>query len=88
MAGVSDLHVDLVAPSFSLNLSAHAQQLRRNFMNTTPIEELLDEHEAHGITPQFAFGHGLSYSTVVHDGLALDRYTLQPGEKLTVTLTH
>jgi len=44
-------------------------------------------HEAHGITPQFAFGHGLSYSTFVHDGLALNRYTLQPGEKLTVTLT-
>jgi beta-glucosidase len=61
MADVSDLHVDLVAASFSLNLSAHARQLRRNFMNTTPIEELLDEHEAHGITPQFAFGHGLSY---------------------------
>jgi beta-glucosidase len=44
-------------------------------------------HEAHRITPQFAFGHGLSYGTFVHDGLALDRYTLQPGEKLTVTLT-
>jgi beta-glucosidase len=43
--------------------------------------------EAHGVTPQFAFGHGLSYSTFVHDGLALDRYTLQPDEKLTVTLT-
>ncbi len=44
-------------------------------------------HEANGITPQFAFGYGLSYSTFVHDGLALDRNTLQPGEKLTVTLT-
>jgi beta-glucosidase len=44
-------------------------------------------HEAHGITPQFAFGHGLSFSAFAHDGLALDRYTLQPGEKLIVTLT-
>ena len=44
-------------------------------------------HEAHGIKPRFAFGHGLSYSTFVHEGLALDRDTLLPGETLTVTLT-
>ena len=29
----------------------------------------------------------LDASTFVHDGLALDRSRLQPGEKLTVTLT-
>jgi beta-glucosidase len=44
-------------------------------------------HEAHSIKPRFAFGHGLSYSTFVHEGLALDRDTLLPGETLTVTLT-
>ena len=44
-------------------------------------------HEAHGIKPRFAFGHGLSYSTFLHEGLALDRDTLLPGETLTVTLT-
>ena len=44
-------------------------------------------HDTHGITPQFAFGHGLSYSSFVHEGLALDRNTLQPGETLTVALT-
>jgi beta-glucosidase len=43
--------------------------------------------EAHGITPRFAFGHGLSYTRFVHDGLALDRNTLHPGDTLTVTLS-
>jgi beta-glucosidase len=44
-------------------------------------------HEAHSIKPRFAFGHGLSYSTFVHEGPALDRDMLLPGETLTVTLT-
>ena len=44
-------------------------------------------HEAHGIAPRFAFGHGLSYSTFLHESLTLDRDTLQPGETLTATLT-
>jgi beta-glucosidase len=44
-------------------------------------------HEARGIAPQFAFGHGLSYATFVYDGLHLSRDTLQPGDTLTVTLT-
>lgn len=44
-------------------------------------------HEASGIAPQFAFGHGLSYTRFAHGGLALSRDTLQPGDTLTVTLT-
>jgi beta-glucosidase len=44
-------------------------------------------HDTHGIEPRFAFGHGLSYSSFVHEDLALDRETLQPGETLTITVT-
>lgn len=44
-------------------------------------------HEARGIAPCFAFGHGLAYTSFAHTGLALDRATLQPGETLGVTLT-
>jgi beta-glucosidase len=44
-------------------------------------------YETHGVTPRFAFGHGLSYSTFAHEGLALDRDTLRPDETLNVTLT-
>lgn len=44
-------------------------------------------HEARGIAPCFAFGHGLAYTTFAHEGLALDRAQLQPGETLGVTLT-
>jgi beta-glucosidase len=44
-------------------------------------------HDTHGITPRFAFGHGLSYSRFAHEGLTLDRDTLRPGETLTVTVT-
>jgi len=44
-------------------------------------------HEARGIAPCFAFGHGLAYTTFAHAGLALNRSTLQPGETLVVTLT-
>ena len=44
-------------------------------------------HEARGLAPRFAFGHGLSYTRFEHADLALDRRTLQPGETLTVSLT-
>lgn len=44
-------------------------------------------HEARAIAPRFAFGHGLTYTHVVHEDLALDKASLQPGETLTVTLT-
>jgi len=44
-------------------------------------------HEARGIPPRFAFGHGLSYGSFVHEALELDRDTLQPGDTLAVTLT-
>lgn len=44
-------------------------------------------HEARGLAPRFAFGHGLSYTRFEHADLALDRDTLQPGDTLAVTLT-
>lgn len=44
-------------------------------------------HDAHGIAPRFAFGHGLGYTRFEHMGLRLDRATLQPGETLEVALT-
>lgn len=44
-------------------------------------------HETRGIAPRFAFGHGLSYSRFVYEGITLDRDALRPGETLTVALT-
>lgn len=44
-------------------------------------------YEQRGLATQFAFGHGLSYTTFVFEGLTLDRSTLQPGDTLTATLT-
>ena len=44
-------------------------------------------HEARDLAARFAFGHGLSYTSFVHENLALARTTLQPGDTLTVTLT-
>ncbi|WP_127995701.1 beta-glucosidase [Piscinibacter defluvii] len=44
-------------------------------------------HEARGIAPRFAFGHGLSYTRFEHSGLRCDRPTLRPGETLGVALT-
>jgi beta-glucosidase len=44
-------------------------------------------HEALGLAPRFAFGHGLSYTRFAYENLALDRTNLQPGDTLTVSLT-
>ena len=40
--------------------------------------------EQHGFAPQFAFGHGLSYTRFEHGGLQLDRSRLAAGETLTL----
>jgi beta-glucosidase len=42
--------------------------------------------ERAGITPLFAFGHGLSYTQFAHSGLRLSTATLAPGGTLQVTL--
>jgi beta-glucosidase len=44
-------------------------------------------HDKHGIEPQFAFGHGLSYTSFSHEALTLDRATIQPNETLTLSVT-
>ncbi|CAD5372809.1 Beta-glucosidase [Rubrivivax sp. A210] len=44
-------------------------------------------HEARGIAPRFAFGHGLSYTSFAHEALVLSRSRLRPGEALQATLT-
>lgn len=44
-------------------------------------------HDAQGIAPRFAFGHGLTYTTFEYADLALDRATLRPGETLAVALS-
>jgi beta-glucosidase len=44
-------------------------------------------HDAKGIAPRFAFGHGLTYTTFEYAGLSLDHATLRPGETLAVTLS-
>jgi beta-glucosidase len=44
-------------------------------------------HERHGIAPQFAFGHGLSYTQFAHEGLRLDARALPPGGVLTLQST-
>ena len=38
-------------------------------------------------SPQYAFGHGLSYTTFKHDNLKLSQDKLGPGQSLTVTCT-
>jgi beta-glucosidase len=38
-------------------------------------------------TPQFPFGHGLSYTTFVYDGPRLDRASIAAGDSLTVETT-
>lgn len=43
--------------------------------------------EQRGIEPQFAFGHGLSYTHFEHSALRLDRDTLAPGDTLTLQTT-
>lgn len=43
--------------------------------------------EQRGIAPQFAFGHGLSYTRFELSDLALDRSTLAPGDTLTLQAT-
>jgi beta-glucosidase len=43
-------------------------------------------YEAHGYTPMFPFGHGLSYTRFDISALRLDRSTLNPGETLTATV--
>ncbi len=43
--------------------------------------------EQHGFAPQFAFGHGLSYTRFEHDGLQLDRSRLAPGDTLALQAT-
>lgn len=44
-------------------------------------------HDAHGIAPQFAFGHGLSYTRFELGQLSVDRSRFAPGEPVTATLT-
>jgi len=39
------------------------------------------------LTPQFAFGYGLSYTTFVQDSLAVSPSTVNPGEPVTVQVT-
>jgi beta-glucosidase len=42
--------------------------------------------DKHNIAPQFAFGHGLSYTTFEYRNIKLSRSRVKPGESLTVEL--
>jgi beta-glucosidase len=42
--------------------------------------------DKHNIAPQFAFGHGLSYTTFEYGNIKLSRSRVKPGESLTVEL--
>lgn len=42
-------------------------------------------HEAHGLTPMFPFGHGLSYSRFEISNLRVNQTTIQPSDQMTVT---
>jgi len=53
---------------------------------TTYDQKVSEAVDPNTFTPQWPFGHGLSYSKIVYHGLRSDKSKLRPGETLNVTV--